>query len=69
VAAAGDLRRRAKVTAEANDIVRSYGVLGVPAFVVNGKYVVNGAQDTAVFARTLRKLAATESSPRQAAKL
>jgi len=34
---------------------RSMGANGVPFFVIDRKYVVNGAQDTAVFTNTLKK--------------
>lgn len=39
---------------------RAYGISGVPFFVIDGKYGVSGAQETATFVEVLRK-AASES--------
>ena len=37
---------------------RAYGINGVPFYVVDGKYGVSGAQDTATFANVLEQVQA-----------
>lgn len=39
---------------------RKLNISGVPYFVINGKYVISGAQPTAVFLQSLRKIKADE---------
>eukprot|EP00040_Diaphanoeca_grandis_P022417 m.120431 g.120431 ORF g.120431 m.120431 type:complete len:231 (-) comp28803_c0_seq1:45-737(-) len=48
--------RRSKVKSKAAALVDDHMIMGVPALVVNKRFVVNGAQDTAVFLKTLRRL-------------
>lgn len=42
---------------------REMGVSGVPTFIVGGQYVVNGAQDTALWARVIDDLRAPADTP------
>ena len=42
---------------------REMGVSGVPCFIIGGKYVVNGAQETALWRRVIDDIAATDTEP------
>ncbi|GMG83482.1 DsbA family oxidoreductase [Paralimibaculum aggregatum] len=48
---------RAELAAE-DDEARRMGVSGVPCFVINGRYVIQGAQETETWVRVIRELSA-----------
>lgn len=54
-ALAGDVDRDA--VRKENEAARSAGVSGVPTFIVNGKHVISGAQETALWVRVIDELA------------
>ena len=43
-------------------LAKTYGVRGVPFFVIGGKYAVSGAQESSVFADALRRVQAESNS-------
>ncbi|MEM1344576.1 MAG: DsbA family oxidoreductase [Pseudomonadota bacterium] len=65
----GDSERAALEAEEAE--ARSMGVGGVPCFIVNGRHVLSGAQDSATWARVIfeldQALAQSQSPPQSAA--
>ena len=46
---------------------RQNGILSVPAFIINNKYLISGAQSTETFKRVIEKIAAEETLISQAA--
>ncbi|MEM8598158.1 MAG: DsbA family protein, partial [Pseudomonadota bacterium] len=62
---AGDADRQA--LEEEEKAAREMGVTGVPCFIIQGKYVIQGAQDTATWRRVIDEIAdAATAQPEEA---
>jgi len=59
---AGDADR--ETLAEEDRAAREMGITGVPTFVINGRYVLQGAQDSATWANVIREIGAALEAER-----